>query len=271
MELISSNKALEIILDNTKDFGIEEIPFLDSLGRVLKEEIIADRDFPPFNRVSMDGIAINYSSFEENQREFSIEGIQAAGSEQLVLKNAGNCLEVMTGAVLPTNTDTVIRYEDLSIKNGKATINIDNVVGSQNVHQKGKDRKKNDILIRKNTLISSAEIGVFATVGKSEVKVAKQPEVMIISTGDELVDINENPLPHQIRKSNVYNLVSSLEKLNIQAKTDHIQDDKEKLKKKIAEYLSKYDVLLFSGAVSKGKFDYLPEGFRRLRCRKAIS
>ncbi|NNC69557.1 MAG: molybdopterin molybdenumtransferase MoeA, partial [Flavobacteriaceae bacterium] len=170
--MISPEEALHIILDRSIDFGIEEVSFLKAQNRVLKEDILADRDLPPFNRVSMDGIAINYDAFKKGIRNFSIEGIQAAGSVQLHLNDPDHCLEVMTGAVLPENTDTVIRYEDVTINEGGATINLETVEKSQNVHHKGKDRKLNDILIRKNTLISAAEIGILSTVGKSNVKVA---------------------------------------------------------------------------------------------------
>ena len=257
--MISVEEALQTILENTQDFGVEEIPFLESVGRILKEDIFADRDFPPFNRVSMDGIAINHHFFEKGIRSFSIEGVQAAGAEQKTMRVDSNCLEVMTGAVLPKNTDTVIRYEDVEINDGVATTQIDAINQHQNVHSKGKDRSQGDILIQQNTLITAAEIGVIATVGKASVKVAKSPKVIIVSTGDELVEVNEIPLPHQIRRSNAFTLVSLLEKLNIKANTSHITDDKELLKQKIASYLNNYDVLLFSGAVSKGKFDFLPE------------
>ncbi len=266
--MITSQKALEIILENTQDFGIEEIPFLESLGRVLKEDIKADRNFPPFNRVSMDGIAILYDTFAKGQKDFYIENIQAAGSKQVTLKEDINCIEVMTGAVLPQHTNTVIPYELVIIKNGVATIDTKNVTNGQNIHPEGKDRKTNDVLIRKNGVISPAEIGVLATVGKSTVKVVKQPRVLIISTGDELVEVAEQPKPYQIRKSNVYTLVSLLEDLNITAETKHITDDKEILKKKIEQFLIDYDVLLFSGAVSKGKFDYLPEVLGELGVEK---
>ena len=184
--MISVEKALEIIINSGQDFGaeisVEEIPFLKSSGRILKESIFADRDFPPFNRVTMDGIAIDVTSFQNGQRSYKIEGIQPAGSEQISLKNPENCIEVMTGAVSPTNTSAVVRYEDLEIKNGSAVILIDKIRSFQNIHEQGKDEQKGNELIAKNTLIGAAEIGVFATVGKSFVKVAKQPKVMIIST-----------------------------------------------------------------------------------------
>ena len=266
--MISTEQALQTILDSTQDFDVEEIPFIQSVGRILKEEITADRDFPPFNRVSMDGIAIDFSSFEKGQRIFNIEGVQAAGSEQITLQNSENCIEVMTGAVLPNNTSAVIRYEDVTISNNIATINIEGINDAQNIHRKGKDGKAGDVLIHENIKISAAEIGVLATVGKATVKVAKQPKIMIVSTGDELVGVDEIPLEHQIRRSNVFTLVSLLEKLNIPTETAHITDDKPVLKQKIEAYLREYDVLLFSGAVSKGKFDYLPEVFDELGVEK---
>jgi len=266
--MISVKEAKNIILNTTQDFGVEEVPFIKSVGRILNEEIVADRDFPPFNRVSMDGICIDFKTFETGQRVFKIEGIQAAGSEQITLQNSENCIEVMTGAVLPENANTVIRYEDVTINYGIATINIDAINKSQNIHQKGKDGKVGDVLILENKIISAAEIGVLATVGKSKVKVAKQPKVMIISTGDELVGVDETPLEHQIRRSNVFTLVSLLESLKIDSETAHITDDKAILKQKIKTFIEKYDVLLFSGAVSKGKFDFLPEVFEELGVEK---
>ncbi|WP_435260894.1 molybdopterin molybdotransferase MoeA [Tenacibaculum sp. nBUS_03] len=266
--MISVQEAKHIILENSQDFGIEDIPFIQSVGRILKENIVADRDFPPFNRVAMDGIAINYRFFKEGIRNFKIEGIQPAGSIQKTLKNATNCYEVMTGATLPNNTDTVIRYEDVQITNGTATIVVTAIKEGQNIHEKGSDKIQGNLLIKENTCISPAEIGVLATVGKATVKVAKRPKVMIVSTGDELVGVHENPLAHQIRRSNVYTLVSLLEKLSIPSETAHITDEKPILKEKIAAFLQEYDVLLFSGAVSKGKFDFLPEVLEELNVEK---
>ncbi|CAL2103852.1 Molybdopterin molybdenumtransferase [Tenacibaculum sp. 190130A14a] len=266
--MITVEEAKHIILSNTQDFGTEEIPFLKSVGRILKEDIIADRDFPPFNRVAMDGIAINYRFFQYGVRDFKIEGIQPAGSPQETMDNAANCYEVMTGAVLPNNCDTVIRYEDVSINTLMATVNLDEITEGQNIHTQGSDKTEGTVLIEKNKQISPADIGVLATVGKATLKVAKLPKVMIVSTGDELVDVNETPETHQIRRSNVYTLVSLLNELKIPSETAHITDDKAVLKEKIAGFLHQYDVLLFSGAVSKGKFDYLPEVLDELGVEK---
>lgn len=266
--MTSVESARNIVNKTALNLGTETIPFLKSLGRVLKEDICADRDFPPFNRVAMDGIAINFEAFHQGIYNYTIEGIQPAGDVQRTLINTHNCYEVMTGAVLPMNCDTVIRYEDLDIKNGVAFITITTVTKGQNVHIRGKDRIKNDLIIEKNTIISAAEIGILATVGKATVKVAKLPKVLIISTGDELVNVDKYPEKHQIRRSNVFTLVSLLNHLNIDADTDHIPDEKPILKHKIATYLKTYDALLFSGAVSKGKYDFLPEVLEELGVQK---
>ncbi|MBG7629745.1 MAG: molybdopterin molybdotransferase MoeA [Bacteroidetes bacterium] len=268
MNLTTVKEALQIILNNSEDFGIEEVDFIKSVGRVLKEDILADRDFPPFNRVSMDGIAISYEAFNNGQRTFKIESVQAAGSPQLTLKNKENCIEAMTGAMLPNGCDVVVQYELLNIENGEATVDLETVRSFQNIHKKGLDRTIGDVLIEKNTIISSAEIGVLATVGKSIVKVAKQPKVMVVSTGNELVEVTETPAEHQIRRSNVYTLVSLLEKIHVKADTAHILDDKQVLERKIGGFLNAYDVLIFSGAVSKGKFDFIPEVLDNLGVEK---
>lgn len=257
--MITVSEATEIIQSKIRDFGIETVSFMQSHGRVLKEEVYADQDFPPFNRVCMDGIAISEASYTKGLRTFQIEGVQAAGSPQLIKKQEDTCLEVMTGAVLPEGTDVVIPYEQITIENGNATVDVEAVKSMQNVHLKGRDKKKGAPLIGRDTLITAAEIGVLATVGKSTVQVAKQPKVIIISTGDELVDVDQKPLAHQIRRSNVYSLQALLLKLGIPAETKHINDDKSNLTREISACVEPFDVLLFSGAVSKGKFDYLPE------------
>jgi len=265
---ISVKEALALVLGSAEAFGTESVEFSSSLGRVLNETIEADREMPPFNRVSMDGIAINFEAFQKGIRSFRIENIQAAGSEQLSLDNNECCLEAMTGAMLPEGTDTIIPYELINIENGIAHVQVEDVRYFQNIHKKGLDRKKHDILIPKFTTISAAEIGVLATVGKTMVNVGRLPKIAIVSTGDELVDVSEVPAPYQIRKSNVHTLNAALTNFGLNPDLYHIADNKEKLRQKIKSLLQHYDVLMFSGAVSKGKFDYLPEILKELKVQK---
>jgi molybdopterin molybdotransferase len=268
MNLITVNEALKRILNHTMDFGVEEVPFEESLGRVLREPVNSDRDFPPFDRVSMDGIAIRAADFEAGVRKFEMEGVQPAGSPPLTLANEGACIEIMTGAVLPVNTDAVIPYEQVTISKGWAEVSVENVSTYQNVHGKGTDRKLGDLLIKPNCRISTAEMGVFATVGKTTVSVSSRPRVIVVSTGNELVDVAQTPKDFQIRRSNVHTLQGLLDERGIKADTTHLPDDRDTLMERIQELMDTYDVLMFSGAVSKGKFDYLPEVLNSLGVTK---
>jgi molybdopterin molybdotransferase len=266
--MITTQEATEIVLANTIDFGTETVDLREAIGRQLDEDLFADRDFPPFNRVAMDGIAVRFSDFENGQRAFPIVGVQAAGSVQLSVLESSVCMEVMTGATLPKGVNSVIRYEDTLIENGVATVEIDAIKNGQNVHNQGIDRQLGDLLIRKGKIISAAEIGVAATVGKSILAVTKLPKVAIISTGDELVNVDETPNSHQIRTSNVFTIAALLKQKNIPTDLHHIVDDKEKTLERLAILLKKYDVLILSGGVSKGKFDYVPEALERLKVKK---
>lgn len=266
--MITVNEAVDLIQSTVKDYGIEQIPLSKAIGRVLRENLYADRPFPPFNRVAMDGIALQHQAFANGQKNFVIEGIAPAGAPQITLQDDNKCLEVMTGAVLPLNTDTVIRYEDLTIENDNVSVNIDEVIFKKNVHQKGKDRQEGELLVQTGKRISPAEINVAATIGKTHLSVSKHPKVIIISTGDELVDTSETPLPHQIRKSNVYLLQSMFANVGIDAVTAHLNDDYEVIRSTMQTILQDYDLVIMSGGVSMGKFDFLPKALQELNVKQ---
>ncbi|MBK7410310.1 MAG: molybdopterin molybdenumtransferase MoeA, partial [Saprospirales bacterium] len=140
--MLTVEEATRLILAHTAQWGTTTVPFSEALGRILAEPISADRDFPPFTRVSMDGIAINYNAFANRQRRFHIQATQAAGKPPLRLIQPQDCIEVMTGAILPEGTDTVIRYEDLELSDGSANLLIEDIRKGQNAHQQGMDRRK---------------------------------------------------------------------------------------------------------------------------------
>src|ERR1700710_1512097 len=123
--MITVEEAERLILAEAADYGAEIIPFDMVLGRVLAENIKTDRDLPPFNRVTMDGIAISYQSFESGTKAFKIKVTQAAGDTPVDLETPDECIEIMTGAALPSSVDTVIRYEDLDINDGLAIVLVD--------------------------------------------------------------------------------------------------------------------------------------------------
>jgi molybdopterin molybdotransferase len=265
---IPYEKALSILEKHKGDFPITSRKLEDCIGAYLAEDLIADRDFPPFDRVTMDGIAILYSTFETEQRTFTIEATAAAGMPQLTLKDAENCIEVMTGAIMPEGVDTVIRYEDLTIIDKQATINLEALKHKQNVHFKGIDIAKDSVIVSKGQQISSAEINIAAAVGKVSLKVKQLPKAIIFSTGDELVDVGETPELHQIRRSNIYGIQATLKEWGINAELHHLADDKAEMLEVISKALNDYDLFVYTGGVSKGKFDYLPDVLEELKVEK---
>ena len=265
---ITYSEALNLLETNKTNLATITLPLQEVEGNILAEDLIADRDFPPYDRVTMDGIAIKYSAFEKGNTSFKIQEVAPAGEAQKTLEDENHCIEIMTGAMLPINADTIIRYENLELENGYAKIVIGKIKERQNIHFKGIDIKAGTVVKKAGEKISSAEINVAAAIGKQTLLVKKMPKVVIISTGDELVDIDEIPLPHQIRRSNIYGIKSTLESWNINASLKHIADDKAAMEKIIKQFLQDFDVLIFTGGVSKGKFDFLPDVLKNLGVTK---
>jgi molybdopterin molybdotransferase len=212
----------------------------------------------------MDGIAIDFTAYLNGIRAFKIQEMQGAGDLQSTLQSTENCIEIMTGGVLPRNTSSVIRYEDLTIADGLTTINAE-VKPNQNIHTKGQDKKAGDLVLEKGVRLNASHLALAASLGKQKLEVLELPKVAIVSSGDELVEISENPLPHQIRKSNVYAVGALLQKLDISVEYFHVADDLENSIKKIAELLQNFEVLIFSGGVSMGKKDFIPDALKANR------
>ncbi|HEY2582615.1 MAG TPA: molybdopterin molybdotransferase MoeA [Mucilaginibacter sp.] len=266
--MITVEEAEKIILAQVMDYGAEIISFQMAIGRVLAENIKADRDLPPFNRVTMDGVAVNYSSIESGISTFRIKATQAAGNNPVDIEENNECIEVMTGAILPDTTDTVVRYEDLEVRAGLATLTTDEIKRGQNIHYKGKDKKQDEPVAHSGQLITPALIGLIASVGEAELRVKKMPRVVILSSGNELVEVSQTPSPYQVRRSNCYTVQAVLKQHGIEASMLHIPDDPEIIKTQLKDGLQNYDVLLLSGGVSMGKFDYIPKALDELKVEK---
>ena len=266
--MITVKQARQLISTTTRDFGIESVDLMNAIGRVLREPLIADRDFPPYDRVTMDGIAIRYEDFKKGNRRFKITGVGAAGQPQVSLTDSDTCFEIMTGAILPFGSDTIIRYEDVEVENGFARITVDKIRAGQNVHQQGSDRPQGSELLQPGYRLNAAAIGIAATIGKTQIKVSKLPKAIIISTGDELVEIDSQPSTHQIRKSNVFQLSAGLKHFGIHPDLRHLNDDLEEITEILKTILKKYDLVFLSGGVSKGKFDFLPVAMNSLGVEK---
>lgn len=265
--MISFEDAFEQVMKNTSEFGTETVSLDASVNHVLAEPVFADRDFPPFDRATKDGIAIQFAVIEKGLKALKVEGVAQAGSPRQTLSNHENCIEIMTGAMLPKNADTVIMYEHLRLDEGKAII-LKPVKKGQNIHTKGTDEGKGNKVLERGTYITAAEIGVLAAVGKSRVRVKIKPKITVVSTGNELVEVDQTPKPHQIRKSNSHTLAAALKSQGIEANKLHLEDEPSVIKNGIKKALKENDVLLLSGGVSKGKFDFLPKVFDQLGVEK---
>lgn len=266
--MITVDEAEQLIQSQIKSYGTETVTLEASLGRVLMENLVADRDLPPFNRVTMDGIAIQFGAFEKGIRSFTIKSTQAAGEPPIDISAEKECIEIMTGAALPETADTIIRYEDIELKNGMATVKVASISRGQNVHFQGEDKKQNEIVAFAPQVIAPALIGIAASIGNEMLCVKKLPRAIIISTGDELVEINEMPTPYQIRRSNSYTIKAVLQQYALHADMMHLPDDAEITRQQISRCLEDYDVILLSGGVSMGKFDYVPQALQELSVQK---
>lgn len=267
--MINVRHAEELILNEALEkFQSEEVHISKCVNRILRESIYSDREQPPFDRVAMDGIAIDYEAFSSGYTSFKIQDIQKAGMSPLTLNDKSNCIEIMTGAVLPIGCNCVIKVEDLNIENGFANLKENSKVElRQNIHFKGSDYNQGVEVIESGTKILPVHVALLASVGKEFVKVNSFPKIAIISTGDELVDVGSEVLPHQIRMSNSYGIQSSLISQGYdldKIKIFHLPDEKETLLNKISQVLQSFEVIILSGGVSMGKFDFIPQVMKEL-------
>lgn len=256
--MISVAQAEAIILKEKRDYGFEAIPFMQAAGRILAAPLIADRDLPPFDRVSMDGIAIRFEDYAAGLRQFRVAGIVGAGERGPAMLEAGCCLEIMTGAALPAAADTVVPYEHIAIANGVATLIKETVRSGQNIHRRGSDHTAGAVLVPAGKRLSAFEMSVAASIGATMPEVKKNPRIAIFSSGNELVEVQDIPTDYQIRRSNVYAMAAFLQTYGIQAERIHLPDEADVIRETIEQALGRFDVLLMSGGVSAGKFDYLP-------------
>ena len=266
--MISIEDAYSKVLSYSRPYGTEEVSLEMANGRILDEAVFADRDFPPFDRATKDGIAINFNGLKRGN-QFKVSGVIAAGTPRQELKNDNCCFEIMTGAVIPTNSDTVVMYEDIEISEGVATIQKTPQKGAD-IHFQGSDKKVGSLVLNKNNRVSPAEIGVLASVGKAKVMVKKLPRITVVSTGNELVNVYEVPLPYQIRKSNIYSVFAALTEEGFIPKLLHIPDDKKIIQSELLKVLEESDVLILSGGVSKGKYDFVPDALIAVGVKKVF-
>jgi molybdopterin molybdotransferase len=253
-------------------FESEHCPLEQCIGRTLREDVYAERDNPPFDRVCMDGIAIRSDSLSRGVRRYTIEAVQAAGSPAVALSNAENAVEVMTGAVLPNGTDCVIPLEEYDVAGRIVSLKAQaRGAAYRNVQRRGEDSLPGIPMLRSGTRLGAPEIAVVASAGRAGVAVSRQPKFMVVSTGDELIEPGQPIAEHQVRRSNAHAIVAALHTRGFRGVgNDHIPDHAGMLNARLGKHLQERDVLILSGGVSKGKFDFVPQALKDLGVREVF-
>lgn len=266
--MISVKEAENLINEVKFSAEIKKIPLKEAAGHYLAKSITADRPFPPFDRVAMDGIAILYEAFEKGNEDFPIEKTQFAGDPQTELTDPHACIEIMTGCILPKNADTVIPYEEIERTGAFFKIRSTKITKGQNIHFMGSDSKKDEELVAQGCKLSPAEIGIAASVGLNEIEVLTPPRIAILGTGDELVPVEVIPEPHQIRMSNAHTVHAALSANGLESKIFHLKDSQEELNDGLEKILQEFPILMIIGGASKGKADLVPETLLSLGVKK---
>lgn len=267
----SFREAFDLILGNTPLLPLERCRLEDAAGRVLRQNVRADRPFPAFDRVMMDGFALKSADWLAGQRCFRVIGSAPAGREQRVLTDEPRiCVEVMTGAPCPLGADLIVPVEEvLSIQSEIVRFSErSEQVPGRYIHRAGTDASEGQVLLESGCLIGCREIGVAASCGDAWLEVSCLPKIAVVATGDELVAVDQIPAAHQIRQSNGHSLAAALTHAghtpsSVSVLSDEISEASPLLKKLLGEN----DWLILTGAVSKGSRDFVPFLLGELGCR----
>ncbi|MBT4727331.1 MAG: molybdopterin molybdotransferase MoeA [Bacteroidetes bacterium] len=253
--MILLEEAYKIVMDSVELMKTEKINFTNSLGLILANDIFSDIDMPPFDKSAMDGYACKMTDI--NQELEVIEVIPAGKSPKKEIKQ-GECAQIMTGAMIPNGADCVLMVEHTE-KTADNRIKYLKEKTKDNICYKAEDVQTGQKVIEKGTLIKPQHIAILASVGATEIEVYQKPKVGVISTGDEIVEPHVKPGPSKIRNSNGYQLFSQIERCNAIANYVGIaSDNEEDTYHVIMKAMEENDVILLSGGVSMGEFDFVP-------------
>lgn len=262
--MIPINEAIRLVLQHTTALKVEAVRLSDALNRVLAEDIISDTDLPPFDRAQMDGYAIRAEDVSTTPARLSIVGESAAGSGWHHEMKTGEAVRIMTGAPVPAGADAVQQVELTRESDGRVEI-LERVESGRSIVRRASEIKAGETVLRAGEDINAAMIATLASFGYAEVKVGRRPRVAVMATGSELVDVDKKPGADQIRDSNNYTIAAyaalagaRVERLPLAV------DDTEGLKRQIAQAVAAADVLVTSGGVSMGVYDFTKTALREL-------
>lgn len=259
--MITTAEASQAIRKSIHNFASEQVPLDSAAGRVLRQVVAAERDQPPFDRVTMDGIAVRFAAFQKGRRQFTIQDTQHAGDPVQTLQDEAGCIEIMTGAVLPANTDCIVPVERIAVAGNTATIeDTYEAQARQYIHPRASDHAAGHEVLRPGVVISPMDIAIIASCGIDNVEVSRIPVVRVISTGNELVAAGRPIAAHQVRMSNGPALVAMLSGQQFtNTRHAHLPDDPDILRRELGRQLDEANVLILSGGVSMGKADFVPQ------------
>ncbi|MFK8015009.1 MAG: molybdopterin molybdotransferase MoeA, partial [Gammaproteobacteria bacterium] len=256
--LFSVDEALALIDDALPRQRDTTVDVTQAHGRVLRQRVVAERDQPPFDRATMDGVALK---FDDRQTRYVATDVAAAGAPPPTYRGVGTCVEIMTGAVVPQGTDCVVPVEETQRDAECVVLAADATLAPDRyIHRRGSDHRAGTTLLEPGVRMNATHVAVLVSAGVHAVDVAALPRIGVIATGDELVDVRDPILPHQIRRSNDYAAVALLAQHGYtQTRTWHVRDDRSALSMTLQEALDECDVLVLTGGVSKGRYDYVPD------------
>ena len=269
MSLTLLTTAQQIVLDAASVLGCEKVGLLDALGRVLGEDIIAPRANPPWDNSAMDGFAVRWADIHSEQAISKIPELKvvedvAAGAVATKSVGPGEAIRIMTGAPMPPGADTVVRIEYTEPSETSVRIMMAEYGQGANIRPKGDDVQEGECIIAKGTQLRSGEIGMLAILAKSFVLVHQRPRVGILSTGDELADLDEAFDENKIVNSNSYGIAAGVQEAGgIPVLLGIAKDNPDSLKDKIRQGLT-CDILVLSGGVSMGDYDFTKPVFAEL-------
>lgn len=265
---IQVDEAVQLVIMHAKSVGTEKVSIQQAYGRILAEPIIARHDVPPFDRSPYDGFAIRAADTDHASSEkripFTVIGGIGAGHVAEKEIGKGEAYRIMTGAPIPTGADAVVMLEQTIEQEGAFTLHKPLTAG-ENISVSGEDAKAGEQLIGSGAFIHPGTIALLATFGYAEVEVAKRPVVGILSTGTELLRVDEALAPGKIRNSNGPMIAAQLARMGVEHKSyGMLVDDLDACAEVVEGALSETDVLITTGGVSVGDYDYLPAIYERL-------
>jgi len=265
--MLPIERGLEIVMSTAKAkdrpdwMPAEPAPLLESMHRILREDVLSDADSPRFDKAVRDGFAVRFEDLAQIPAVLNVIGESRAGAGADVNIQRGQCCEIMTGAPLPPGANAVVMVENTERPSPVSVRILKGVRENEGLLRRGAEARQGENILRAGRRIGIADIGLLAGTGKATVLVSKKPRVAVIATGDELVDVHESPQPGQIRNSNTYTICAQVREAGAEPVLLGIgRDNLDDLRGRIRRGLE-HDVLLVSGGVSMGKYDLVETVF----------